>query len=93
MLRGSRRHLGEPFDLPIGLLLGLLGQSCFIDFLAKDLGALLPFFALPEFPTDGFQLLTQHVITLGLAHLVLNFFLDLGLDLEFLALLRQLTKD
>jgi hypothetical protein len=93
VLGRRRRRLLEAFELAQRLLEGLLAHARRLDGGAHPLDLFLVVLALAELAPDRLELLTQHVLALRPAHLVLDLLLDLGLDLERLGLLRELVED
>ena len=82
MLGSGRRGLGKPFELTRCLFERLFGHSSRFDFGAQSFDFFLVVFTLTEFPADRLELLPQHVFALRLSDLILDFLLDLGLDLQ-----------
>jgi hypothetical protein len=76
---GGGRHLGQPLQLPAGLLLRLLGHSGRGDPLPKPLHLGLVVAPLAELLPDRLELLAQHVVALGLADVALDLLADLRL--------------
>ena len=82
VLRRGSGHLFEPLEFAERLLQGLFGHLGRVD-LASQLIDLRVFVdTLAKLFADVIQLLTQHVLTLGLAHLALDLLADLAFDLD-----------
>ena len=77
-----RRHVLELLDLGIGLFTGLFRQFRAFDLLFQLGNFASAIFAVAKFLLNGFHLLIQIVLALGLLHLRLDAGLDLFLDLQ-----------
>ena len=89
VLRGGRRHLGEPVQLAEGLLRGLLGHAGRLDLLPQLVQLLDGVVPLSQLLLDGLELLAQVVLALALADLGLDLRLDLRPEGQDLGLLGQ----
>ena len=89
VLRGRRRHLGEPIELAQRLRLRFGGHAGRFDLGAERVHLLRSLVAFAELLLDGLHLLTQIIVALRLAHLRLDLGLDLATELENLGLLAE----
>ncbi|EBA08763.1 hypothetical protein SSE37_03935 [Sagittula stellata E-37] len=81
-LGGHGRHVAQLLELRIGLFPGFLRQLGLLDLLFEFGDFALAILAVAEFLLNGFHLLVQIVLALGLLHLALDAGLDLLLDLQ-----------
>ena len=93
VLGSSGGRLRQALELPGRLLQRLFRKPRRLDALPQVFRALFAFFGLPELTANRLELLSQHVVPLGPAHLGLDLFLDLGLEPKRLVLLVDLGQD
>ena len=92
VFRRSRRHLRQPLQFAIALFLGFRRHSGFVHLLAELVDLLHRIIGFAEFLLNRLHLLAQQILTLVLAHLLLNLLVNLRAQFEHFQFLRKLTN-